>query len=229
MKKIVVLSGAGISAESGLATFRGEDGLWEGHDVTKVASIDAWYEDPELVLEFYNQRRKGVKEAQPNHAHQQIAALEEEYDVVVVTQNIDDLHERGGSSNVVHLHGKINEAKCMECGEVLDIGYEDIMPGDQCANGHQLRPNIVWFGEAVPMMEKAAVEVMSADHFLVIGTSLAVYPAAGLIHYCKSFPLYLIDPVLPNIRFTSNELIYYQNSAVKGVDDWIRDIKKVPH
>lgn len=228
MKKIVVLSGAGISAESGLATFRGEDGLWEGYDVTKVASIDAWYQDPDLVLEFYNQRRRGVQKASPNYAHKRIAELEKDFEVVVVTQNIDDLHERGGSSKVIHLHGKISSVKCMECGEVKDWGYHDLSRGDLCSNGHQLRPDIVWFGEAVPAMQEAAVEVMQADILLVIGTSLAVYPAASLVHYSTNLPLYLIDPVLPSFQFRDSDVKFYKNSAVEGIDEWIRDIKKVP-
>lgn len=228
MKKIVVLSGAGISAESGLATFRGEDGLWEGYDVTKVASIEAWYNDPNLVLEFYNQRRRGVESVMPNYAHKRIAELEDWFDVTVVTQNIDDLHERGGSSNIMHLHGEIRKVRCMECGFLEDRGYDDLNIGDLCKNGHQLRPDIVWFGEPVPAMEKAAIEVMQADVLLVVGTSLAVYPAASLVHYFSNLPVYLIDPVLPSFGFKSDELKYYKASAVEGIDLWIEDIKKVP-
>lgn len=185
MTRIVVFSGAGISAESGLQTFRAADGLWEQHRIEDVATPEAWRRDPELVLRFYNERRRAVRAAQPNAAHRALAELERRSgaEVWVITQNIDDLHERAGSSRVLHLHGDIMQARSSaDDGLLYDLGDADIEPGDRCALGSQLRPHVVWFGEAVPMMEPAAALAAGADLFVVVGTSLSVYPAASLLH-----------------------------------------------
>ena len=196
MKKLAVLSGAGVSKESGINTFRDSDGMWEQYPVEEVASIDGWYHNPGLVLDFYNARRRDIRDRQPNEAHRIIAALEKDFDVTVITQNIDDLHEKAGSTRVIHLHGEITKAR----GEnppkpVYDIGYNDIHLGDKDSRGEQLRPDIVWFGEAVPMIEPAAEIVSECDILLVIGTSLVVYPAAGLVNYIKDgVPVFLVDP-----------------------------------
>lgn len=182
MKRIVVLSGAGISAESGLQTFRGADGLWEGHRVEDVASPEGWAANPALVLEFYNQRRRAVRAAVPNAAHRALVELERAYDVRIVTQNVDDLHERAGSTRVLHLHGEIMLARSTrDPGLIRHLGNADIHLGDRCELGSQLRPHIVWFGEMVPAMEEAVELVAGADVLVVVGTSLQVYPAAGLI------------------------------------------------
>lgn len=200
-KKLVVLSGAGISAESGVPTFRDSDGLWEGYDVMQVASPEGWRKDPALVLEFYNQRRKRAREVKPNRGHEVLAELEDHFDVTVVTQNIDDLHERAGSTNVIHLHGSLFEARsCYDETLVYAIDGWELKLGDLCEKGSQLRPNIVWFGEMVPLMEVAAMQAAQADIFIVVGTSLVVYPAAGLIHYVPHDTLkYVVDPKLPDI------------------------------
>lgn len=182
-QKIVVLSGAGISAESGIKTFRDHDGLWEGHDVMEVASPQGWHRNMELVLEFYNQRRRQLKEVSFNSAHKNIAALEAQYDVVIVTQNVDNLHEKAGSSTVLHLHGQLDQARSTKNPNLIYDWSEDINVGDKCELGSQLRPHIVWFGESVPMIEQAAEEVMNCNICIVVGTSLQVYPAAGLISY----------------------------------------------
>ena len=195
MKHIVILTGAGMSAESGLKTFRDADGLWEGHDVMKVATPEGFRDDPELVLEFYNQRRRQLLTVKPNAAHFDLASLEKEYKVTIITQNVDDLHERAGSSNVIHLHGELLKARNIV--DELDYfdRHEDIKLGDTCPNGHQLRPHIVWFGEAVPMIEKAMEVCAQADILIIIGTSMQVYPAAGLMHYVpEGTPTYFIDP-----------------------------------
>ena len=196
MKHLVILSGAGISAESGIRTFRDSDGLWEEYDVMRVASIDGWYEDKELMLRFYNERRKQLINAEPNRGHQIIAELEKDFKVSVVTQNVDNLHERAGSTNVLHLHGELTKVcSCNNKNLVTDIEYEEIHLGDKASDGAQLRPFIVWFGEAVPMIELAAEIVASADILVIVGTSLQVYPAAGLVDYAKpGVPVYLIDP-----------------------------------
>ncbi|WP_256013824.1 SIR2 family NAD-dependent protein deacylase [Desertivirga xinjiangensis] len=183
-QKLVVLTGAGISAESGLQTFRDSDGLWEGYDIYEVATPEAWQRNPVLVQDFYNMRRKSVLQAQPNAAHYALAELEQKYDVTVITQNIDDLHERAGSSNIVHLHGLITKAQSDKNPNLLyDIEGWELKMGETCALGSQLRPHVVWFGEAVPMIEAAASICRTADLFLLVGTSLAVYPAAGLIDF----------------------------------------------
>jgi len=200
-KKLVVLSGAGISAESGIPTFRDSDGLWEGHDVMDVATPEGWRRNPALVLDFYNQRRKRAREVQPNRGHEILAELENHFDVTVVTQNVDDLHERAGSSRVIHLHGSLFESRSTK-DETLVYPIEgwELKLGDLCAKGSQLRPNIVWFGEMVPLMEVAADHATRADFFVVVGTSMVVYPAAGLISYVPHDALkFVVDPKLPDV------------------------------
>jgi len=185
-KKIVVLTGAGMSAESGLSTFRDSGGLWENHSVYEVATPEGWAANPELVLEFYNQRRRKVAEVEPNMAHIALAKLEEQFDVTVITQNVDNLHERGGSTKVIHVHGEITKARSSADPTLItQIGTKDINLGDTCELGSQLRPHIVWFGEGVQHMEESARQVEEADKVLVIGTSLSVYPAARLVDYCQ--------------------------------------------
>ena len=183
-KKIVVLTGAGISAESGLSTFRDSGGLWDGHDISEVASIDGWYKNPEKVLEFYNTRRKQLVNVKPNKAHLFLAKLENNHDVTIITQNVDDLHERAGSSNIIHLHGELTKARSEINPKILvDIQYKDIAIGDMAEDGYKLRPAIVWFGEMVPLIETAANIIKNADYLIVIGTSLEVYPAANLVYH----------------------------------------------
>ena len=196
MKRIVILTGAGMSAESGLKTFRDSDGLWENHNIFDVATPEAWGRDPELVLNFYNDRRKQVRVAEPNKAHLALAKLEQKYNVSIITQNIDDLHERAGSTHVIHLHGEVNKARSsVDSGLVYELDHWEMKMGDTCEKGSQLRPHIVWFGEAVPMIEKAISIVEMADVVMVIGTSLSVYPAAGLVNYAPHFAeKYYIDP-----------------------------------
>jgi NAD-dependent deacetylase len=196
MKKVVVFTGSGISAESGLKTFRDSDGLWENYNIEDVATPQAWYRNRTMVLEFYNLRRKQVLEARPNAAHLALAQLQTEFDVQIITQNIDDLHERAGSSKVLHLHGEIRKARSsVDASLVYEIESWEIKEGEKCAKGSQLRPHIVWFGEMVPELSKAAQLVSAADIFIVIGTSLLVYPAAGLIDYAPvKSEKYFIDP-----------------------------------
>ncbi len=199
MQKIVVLTGAGISAESGISTFRDADGLWEGHDVMAVASPQGWENDQELVLDFYNQRRRQLMSVSPNEAHFALVKLEKEFDVVVITQNVDNLHERAGSSRIIHLHGELNKVRSTLNSRLIYEWTDDLNIGDFCEQGYQLRPHIVWFGEMVPMLEPAIQECETADIFIIIGTSMQVYPAAGLISYAKSGSnIYYIDPK-PNI------------------------------
>ncbi|MCM5664131.1 SIR2 family NAD-dependent protein deacylase [Galbibacter mesophilus] len=195
MRKIVVLTGAGVSAESGLKTFRDADGLWEGHDVMEVASLKGWEYNPELVLEFYNERRRQLQEVTPNDAHFALAELEKDYDVTIITQNVDDLHERAGSTHVIHLHGELLKARSSFDEDLVFDWKEDIKLGDLCEHHSQIRPHIVWFGEAVPLINVAAEKVAKADIVMVVGTSMQVYPAAGLVDY-KPYeaPLYFIDP-----------------------------------
>ena len=185
MQKIVVLTGAGISAESGISTFRDADGLWEGHDVMAVASPQGWENDQELVLDFYNQRRRQLKSVSPNEAHFALAKLEKEFDVVVITQNVDNLHERAGSSRIIHLHGELNKVRSTLNSRLIYEWTDDLNTGDFCEQGYQLRPHIVWFGEMVPMLEPAIQECEKGDIFIIIGTSMQVYPAAGLISYAQ--------------------------------------------
>jgi NAD-dependent deacetylase len=196
MKHLVILTGAGMSAESGIRTFRDSGGLWEEYDVMEVASPMGWAKDRDLVLRFYNERRTQLANCEPNDGHKGIAALEKYFDVDVITQNIDNLHERAGSTKILHLHGELTKARSTADSLLIyDIGYKDINPGDKCGKGSQLRPHIVWFGEAVPMMDEAIRITSSADIFVVVGSSLNVYPAAGLIEYAPAqAPLWLIDP-----------------------------------
>lgn len=201
MKKLIVLTGAGISAESGLNTFRDAGGLWEGHRIEDVATPEAWRRNPERVLEFYNQRRKAAREAQPNDAHRLLAELEASFEVVIITQNVDDLHERAGSTRVIHLHGKLSESRStLDPALIYPITGWQLNIGDRCERGSQLRPNIVWFGEMVPLLETAAQIAATADIFLIVGTSLVVYPAAGLVDYVpRHVPKYIVDPKAPDV------------------------------
>lgn len=206
MKKIVVLTGAGISAESGIKTFRDSDGLWENHRVEDVATPQAWHKNPELVLDFYNARRRQLFEVEPNAAHYALKELEKDYEVAIVTQNVDNLHERAGSSNVLHLHGLLTQARStFNPALVYDIGRRDLNIGDTCEKGSQLRPHIVWFGEAVPNIEPAAEIVSQADILMIIGTSLLVYPAAGLLYYAPAHSQkFYIDPTAANVPDVKN-------------------------
>ncbi|HOW30136.1 MAG TPA: NAD-dependent deacylase [Bacteroidales bacterium] len=218
MKKLVVLTGAGISAESGLKTFRDSNGLWEEHRVEDVATYEAWVRNPALVLEFYNQRRKQLYEVQPNAAHIALAKLEEKFDVQVITQNVDDLHERGGSSQVMHLHGELKKVRSTaDPNLVYTLDGWELKLGDKCEKGSQLRPHIVWFGEAVPLIEEAAVLSSQADIFIVIGTSLNVYPAAGLLNYVPgNTPKFLVDPNASPMPWIRN-LTIVKEKAGSGV------------
>ena len=218
MKKIVVLTGAGISAESGLKTFRDSGGLWEGYDVTQVATPQAWAADQDLVLEFYNQRRKQAMEAQPNAGHVALAELEAHFDVSIITQNIDNLHEKAGSTDVLHLHGEIFKARStLDPSLVYDLDHWELKKGDTCDKGSQLRPHIVWFGEAVPMMEPAVEITHSADFFIVAGTSLVVYPAASLLDFVSSeVPKYIVDPKIPEVRSSEN-MWFFEEPASTGL------------
>jgi len=218
--KLVVLTGAGISAESGLKTFRDSDGLWEGYNVYDVATPEAWEKNPELVQEFYNERRRQVLAAKPNLAHEVLAELEKDFDVEIITQNIDDLHERAGSTKVTHLHGVITKS---QSDSKADLTYpivgSEIKMGEFCELGSQLRPHVVWFGEAVPMIEVAAKLCKQADLFVLIGTSLAVYPAAGLIDFVPSFvDKYIIDPRTPDVKRYKN-VISIEKNAVEGITE----------
>ncbi len=195
-KKIVLLTGAGMSAESGLKTFRDNNGLWENHNIYEVATPNAWQKNPELVLAFYNQRRKQLENASPNDGHRMIAQWEKDYHVTIITQNVDDLHERAGSTNILHLHGELTKIRCSkDHNHIKDIGYEPLNIGDLCPDGHQNRPHIVWFEEAVPSIPKAAQIVAEADILVIIGTSMQVYPAAGLHQYSNpDCPIFNINP-----------------------------------
>lgn len=218
MKHVVALTGAGISAESGLKTFRGNDGLWMGHDIYAVASPMGWRKDPELVLSFYNARRKDVLNAQPNAAHNGLAELENKYRVTIVTQNIDDLHERAGSSRIMHLHGEIFKMRSENDPDSLFHIRGDMILGDKAADGSQLRPAVVWFDEAVPLIIEARKIISSADIFILIGTSLQVYPAAGLIDYVPpGAPRYIIDTKIPNVRIDQSTTII-DKPATEGVE-----------
>ncbi|MEM1119759.1 MAG: NAD-dependent deacylase [Bacteroidota bacterium] len=227
MKKIVVLTGAGISAESGIKTFRDANGLWENHDVMEVASPQGWEKNRALVLKFYNARRNQLNEVQPNMAHKALAELEAKYNVVIITQNVDDLHERGGSSNIIHLHGELTKMRSVMDDTVIYDCTKDIEVGDKAKDGYQLRPHIVWFGEMVPMLEKAAQEVMTADIIMVIGSSMQVYPAAGLVDYAPDgVPVYYIDPK-PTINYElgrSANLKVIAEKATTGVRKVVDDL-----
>ena len=225
-KKIVVLTGSGISAESGLKTFRDSGGLWEEYDVSLVASIDGWRNDPEFVLKFYNERRKQLENAKPNQAHIALAKLEEKYDVTIITQNIDNLHERAGSKNVLHLHGLMTQARSsVDVNLVYDIGYKEIHIGDLCEKGSQLRPNVVWFGEAVPLISDASEICSTADIFIVIGTSLVVYPAAGLIDEVpRNAVVYIIDPIKPPVYRSFREINFIEEVATTGTEKLVNQL-----
>jgi NAD-dependent deacetylase len=219
-KKLVVLTGAGISAESGLKTFRDSDGLWEGYAIEDVATPRAWRKDPKRVLEFYNYRRKNVLDANPNAAHFGLAELEKDFDVHIITQNIDDLHERAGSSNVMHLHGEIFKMRSERDEELIYEIKGDINIGDKAADGHQLRPAIVWFEEAVPKIEEAIVVANQADIFVVVGTSLVVYPAAGLLHYAPAgIPKYIVDKKIP---YSATDITAIEKPATEGIGELIK-------
>ena len=216
-KKLVVLTGAGISAESGIRTFRDSGGLWEGYDVNDVATPEAGIKNPELVLRFYNERRKNVAAAVPNAAHIGLAALEKYFDVTIITQNVDDLHERAGSTNIIHLHGEIFKMRSEYDASIIKEIKDDIQVGDRAADGHQFRPHIVWFGEEVPMMETATKVAYHAEIFVVVGTSLVVYPAAGLINYvAMEVPKYVIDKSIPSLPAMKN-LTLIEKPATEGV------------
>lgn len=225
-RRITVLTGAGVSAESGISTFRDSNGLWENHNVEDVATLDGWYRDKALVLDFYNKRRAQLKDVSPNAAHKALASLEDSYNVTVVTQNVDNLHERAGSSKVIHLHGELTKVRpensCNEMDgfseeKVFDIGFEPVCVGDLSPDGVQLRPHIVWFGEAVPKIDAAIDAVEAADVLLIIGTSLQVYPAAGLYRYAgMDTPIYIIDP--KELTVKDSRLIHIQEVASKGME-----------
>lgn len=206
MKKLVVLTGAGISAESGIATFRDSGGLWEGHRVEDVATPEGWARNPQLVLDFYNERRKKALEVKPNQGHHILVELEKNFEVTIITQNVDDLHEKAGSKNVLHLHGKLFESRSTKNSNLIyPMNGWELKLGDLCELSSQLRPNIVWFGEAVPMIESAAEVASKADILVVVGTSLLVYPAAGLIDYVKdSVPKFIVDPKKPEVYHVPN-------------------------
>ena len=232
-KKITVLTGAGVSAESGISTFRDSDGLWENHSVEDVASIEGWYRNPSLVLDFYNARRAQLADVRPNAAHLAIASLEEEFDVTVVTQNVDNLHERAGSTRVIHLHGELTKVRPENCCNdrdgyseetVFDIGTDAIHIGDMAPNGAQLRPHIVWFGEAVPKIDAAIDAVEAADMVLIVGTSLQVYPAAGLYRYARmETPIYIIDP--KDVPARDSRITHIKDVATKGMETFKNLIK----
>ena len=228
-QRIVVLTGAGISAESGIKTFRDADGLWETHDVMEVASPEGWRKNRELVLEFYNQRRRQLLEVKPNAAHKALVELEARYHVNIITQNVDDLHERSGSSNVLHLHGELLKARSTLDERLVYEWEKDIQPGDKCERGSQLRPHIVWFGEMVPMLEPAAGIVSMADIAIIIGTSMQVYPAAGLIGYAKAgVQVFYIDPK-PALNFElrgSKNLKVVSENASTGVRKVVGELMK---
>ena len=217
-KKLVVLTGAGISAESGIKTFRDSDGLWEGHNVMDVATPEGWDRNPALVLDFYNQRRKQLKEVEPNRGHQILAELEKDFEVYIITQNVDNLHERAGSSNVLHLHGELLKVRSTKNPHYILNWHEDLNFGDLDENKNQLRPHIVWFGEEVPALEEALQLTQNADYFAVIGTSLQVYPAAGLIDFApRETPVFYIDPKPIKIPNLKNPLTIIPEMASKGV------------
>lgn len=224
---LVVLTGAGISAESGLKTFRDSDGLWEGYDINEVATATAWKRNPALVQTFYNLRRQNVKEAKPNAAHYALAELESDFDVTIVTQNIDDLHERAGSTKVLHLHGEIFKMRSEKNEALVYPIYDEIKMGDTAEDGAQLRPHIVWFEEPVPMMEQAAKLVSGAAIFMIVGTSLVVYPAAGLVNYARfDIPKFVVDKKVPYISFAQN-ITAIEKPATEGMREVIPLLKKL--
>lgn len=219
-KKLVILTGAGISAESGIKTFRDSDGLWEGHDVMEVASPEGWDNNPGLVLDFYNQRRRQLHEVKPNAGHIGLAELENDFEVHIITQNVDNLHERAGSSKVLHLHGELLKARSIRDHDHIVDWHDDLVLGDVDHQGHQMRPHIVWFGEMVPALADAAALAGQADFFAVIGTSLQVYPAAGLMHYTRpGTPVFYIDPKPAGIPGMPNPVFVIEKVASQGVAD----------
>lgn len=226
-KRLVVLTGAGMSAESGIATFRGAGGLWNNERVEDVATPEAFHRNPQKVLDFYNYRRKELFKVEPNDGHRILGKLEDKFDVRIITQNVDNLHERAGSSNVLHLHGELMKARSTDgSDEVYELYQEnpEIHVGDKCPNGYQLRPHIVWFGEAVPEIENAVIEVEQADILLIIGTSLQVYPAAGLINYApNNVPIYLIDP--NEVSLHNNRVTVIQKGASEGMREFVDRMK----
>ncbi len=224
-KKIVILTGAGMSAESGIKTFRDADGLWEGHDVMEVASPEGFTNNPELVFDFYNQRRRQLLNVQPNKGHLSLVDFEKYFDVAIITQNVDDLHERAGSSKVLHLHGELLKVRSTQ-GEKPPFEWKnDLNLGDFCEDGHQLRPHIVWFGEQVPLLDKAIKITQKADILIIIGTSMQVYPAASLIDFISDYtPIYFIDPKPSVNRMHYNNLTVIENTAAKGVPTLVADL-----
>jgi len=227
MKKLVVLTGAGISAESGIKTFRDMGGLWEEYDVMEVASPQAWNRDPELVLRFYNDRRRQLGKVNPNAGHKALAQIEKYFDVQIITQNVDNLHERAGSGKILHLHGELTKVQSTRYSELIyDIGYNDIYIGDYCGKGAQLRPHIVWFGEAVTAIPHAAAIVEQADILAVVGTSLNVYPAAGLIDYASlQVPVFLVDPNDVPV-YSRHDVTFIKEPASTGVPKMIELIRE---
>ena len=226
-KKIVVLSGAGISAESGIKTFRDSNGLWEGHAVSDVATPEGWSKNPGLVLDFYNQRRKQLQEVQPNRGHQIIAALENDFEVSIITQNVDNLHEKSGSTSVIHLHGELLKVRSVANPNYILDWQQDLYLGDVDTEGNQLRPDIVWFGEEVPTIEIAISMVQNADILLIIGTSLQVYPAASLIHYAKpTIPTYYIDPNPSSIYNLPKNIKVIATTGSKGMEIVQKELEK---
>lgn len=213
MKHLVVLTGAGMSAESGIKTFRDANGLWEGHDVMEVATPQGFAKNPALVLDFYNQRRRQLLEVQPNSAHLALAQLETDFKVTIITQNVDDLHERAGSNTIIHLHGELLKARSTHNDQDIFDWRKDIQIGDVCGKGYQIRPHIVWFGEAVPLIEKAMEVCETADILMIIGTSMQVYPAASLMHYIKpNTPIYYVDPK-PALAQSDNVHVFSENAS----------------
>jgi len=224
-KRLVVLTGAGISAESGIRTFRDMGGLWEEYDVMEVASPEGWRKNPQLVLKFYNERRRQLNDVKPNSGHTALAEAEQDFIVNIITQNVDDLHERAGSSSILHLHGELKKARSTtNPTKILDIGYSDINWGDTCDKGYQLRPHIVWFGEDVPAMSDAIKLAQSAEIFAVVGTSLNVYPAAGLVDYVpKCCPIYLVDP--NDVSVWRRDVTVIKEKASIGVPKMLKMIR----
>jgi len=218
-KKIVVLTGAGMSAESGISTFRDSNGLWENHDIMEVASPEGWHKNPSLVLDFYNKRRTQLKEVKPNRGHEILAELESNFDVQIITQNVDNLHEKAGSSNILHLHGELTKVRSVANENYILDWTEDLLLGETDDKGNQLRPHIVWFGEAVPAIDEAIPMMEIADIVIIIGTSLQVYPAAGLMHYTKAtIPVYYIDPNPATIYDLPNPLEVLAMNASEGLE-----------
>lgn len=227
-KKLVVLSGAGISAESGIKTFRDSNGLWEGHNVNDVATPEGWQKNPELVLDFYNQRRKQLHQVQPNLGHQILAELEQDFDVRIITQNVDNLHEKAGSSNVLHLHGELLKVRSTKNSNYILEWETDLNFGDVDTKGNQLRPHIVWFGEEVPALEQAVTIVEQADILIIIGTSLQVYPAASLMNFADTMiPVFYIDPKPSEIYNLRNDIKVLATTGSKGMEILRKELRKL--